>query len=74
MVECDVPHARRRPVRDLALLELRSTLLSAARHWRAFLANQADALRKGDHVGIAKSFDELATAEECCARARLYLR
>jgi hypothetical protein len=45
---------------DLALLEVRSTLLSAARHWRAFLADQADALRKGDNVGIAKSFDELA--------------
>ena len=59
---------------DLALLEVRSTLLSAARHWRVFLANQADALRKGDHVGIAKSFDELAKAEELLARARLYLR
>ena len=59
---------------DLALLEVRSTLLSAARHWRAFLANQADALRKGDNVGIARSFDELAKAEELLARARLYLR
>lgn len=59
---------------DLTLLEVRSTLLSAARHWRAFLAGQADALRKGDHVGIAKSFDELAKAEELLARARLYLR
>ena len=59
---------------DIALLEVRSTLLSAARHWRAFLASQAEAIRKGDNVGIAKSFDELAKAEELLARARLYLR
>jgi len=59
---------------DIALLEVRSTLLSAARHWRAFLASQAEAIRKGDNVGIAKSFDELAKAEEMLARARLYLR
>ena len=59
---------------DIALLEVRSTLLSAARHWRAFLASQAEAIRNGDNVGIAKSFDELAKAEEMLARARLYLR
>jgi len=59
---------------DIALLDFRATLLSAARHWRAFLAGQADAIRKGDHVAIAKSFDELARAEELQSRARLYLR
>jgi hypothetical protein len=59
---------------DLALLEFRATLLSAARHWRDFLSSQAEALRKGDHVAIAKSFDQLGRAEEVLARARLYLR
>ncbi len=59
---------------NLAMLDFRATMLSAARHWRAFLAGQADAIRKGDHVAIAKSFDELARAEELMSRARLYLR
>ena len=59
---------------NLGLLDFRATMLSAARHWRAFLAGQADAIRKGDNVALAKSFDELARAEELQSRARLYLR
>jgi len=55
------------------LLDIRSTLLAAARHWRAFLANHADGLRRGDHVMIAKSFDDLSRAEELMSRARLYV-
>jgi len=59
---------------NIGLLDFRATMLSAARHWRGFLAGQADAIRKGDNVAIAKSFDELARAEELQSRARLYLR
>lgn len=59
---------------SLGLLDIRATLLASARHWRAFLAGHAEGLRKGDHVLIAKSFDDLARAEEMLSRARLYLR
>lgn len=59
---------------ELSLLEFRATLLAAARQWRAFLASNAAAVRKGDSVMISKSFDELAMAEKMQARARLYLR
>ena len=59
---------------DFALLDLRATLMAAARHWRAFLAGHAEGLRKGDHVKIAASFDELARAEELQSRARRFLR
>jgi hypothetical protein len=59
---------------DLELLELRATLLAAARHWRAFLSGYAEGLRKADQLQIAKSFDQLALAEEFQSRARLFLR
>jgi hypothetical protein len=59
---------------SLGLLDVRATLLAAARHWRAFLAAHAEGLRRGDHVMIAKSFDDLSRAEELLSRARLYLR
>jgi hypothetical protein len=59
---------------DLELLELRATLLAAARHWRAFLSGYAEGLRNADNLQIARSFDELALAEELQSRARLFLR
>jgi hypothetical protein len=58
----------------MGLLDIRATLLASARHWRAFLAAHADGIRTGDHVKIAKSFDDLARAEEMLSRARLYVR
>ena len=59
---------------DPALLDLRATMLSAARLWRGFLAGHANALRERDHVKIAHSFDDLARAQELHSRARLFLR
>jgi hypothetical protein len=58
----------------MGLLDIRATLLASARHWRTFLANHADGVREGDHVKIAKSFEDLARAEEMLSRARLYVR
>ena len=58
----------------MGLLDIRATLLASARHWRAFLAAHADGIRKGDHVKIAKSFEDLARAEEMLSKARLYLQ
>ena len=59
---------------DMQLLDVRATLLASARHWRAFLAQHAEGIRKGDSVMIAKSFDELARAEQLQSRARLFVR
>jgi hypothetical protein len=59
---------------DPKLLDLRATMLAAARHWRNFLEGYATGIRERDHVKIARSFDELAQAEELQSRARLYLR
>jgi hypothetical protein len=56
------------------LLDLRATLLGAARHWREFLDGYANGIRRGDHVEIATAFDELAIAEELQARGRRYAR
>lgn len=57
----------------MGLLDIRATLLASARHWRAFLASHAEGVRQGDHVKIAKSFEDLARAEEMLSRARLYV-
>lgn len=59
---------------NIELLDIRATLMAAARHWRAFLAQHAEGIRKGDHVMIARSFDELARAEQLQSRARLFVR
>jgi hypothetical protein len=58
----------------MGLLDIRATLLASARHWRAFLAAHAEGIRESDHVKIAKSFEDLARAEEMLSRARLYVR
>jgi hypothetical protein len=58
----------------MGLLDIRATLLASARHWRAFLASHAEGIRKGDHVMIAKSFDEMTKAEQMLSKARLYVR
>jgi hypothetical protein len=58
----------------MGMLDMRATLLASARHWRAFLASHAEGIREDDHVMIAKSFEEMAKAEEMLSRARLYVR
>jgi hypothetical protein len=57
-----------------ALLDLRAAMLASARLWRSFLSGYALGIRERDHVKIARSFDELARAEEMQSRARLFLR
>jgi hypothetical protein len=59
---------------DFSLLDFRANLMASARHWRNFLSRYATAIRKGDHVMIAASFDEMARAEQLQARARIFLR
>lgn len=59
---------------DPALLDLRAAMLGAARLWRSFLSTYANGIRKRDHLMIARSFDELARAQELQSRARLFLR
>ena len=59
---------------DPALVDLRATMLAAARHWRNFYRGYADGLRGGDHVMIAASFDELTRAEEQRVRIRPFFR
>jgi hypothetical protein len=59
---------------DPALLDVRATMLAAARLWRGFLSTYANGIRKRDHVMIASAFDELARAQEMQSRARLFLR
>jgi len=56
------------------LLDLRATMLAAARLWRSFLGGYAGGLRGRDHVKMGHSFDELARAQEMQSRARLFLR
>ncbi|MEO8062605.1 MAG: hypothetical protein ABI821_07635 [Pseudomonadota bacterium] len=56
------------------LVDLRASLLGAARNWRGFLHGYARGLRDGDHLAIAASFDQLAIAEEQQARARQFAR
>lgn len=58
----------------MGLLDIRATLLASARHWRTFLAAHAEGIREGDHVKIAKSFEDLARAEEMLSKARLYVQ
>ena len=58
----------------MGMLDMRAALLACARHWRAFLASHADGVRKADHVTIAKSFEEMAKADEMLSRARMYVR
>jgi hypothetical protein len=59
---------------DPALLDLRATLLAAARLWRGFLTQYSEGIIERDNVKIANSFDELARAQEMLLRARLFLR
>jgi hypothetical protein len=59
---------------DPALLDLRATMLGAARLWRSFLTSNSQGMLERDHVMIASSFDELARAQEMQSRARLFLR
>jgi len=59
---------------DPALLDLRATMLAAARLWRSFLTLYSEGILKRDHVMIANSFDELARAQEMQSRARLFVR
>lgn len=57
-----------------SLLDVRATMLAAARLWRSFLATYAEGLRTRDSVLIASAFDELARAQEMQSRARLFVR
>ena len=57
-----------------ALLDLRATMLAAARLWRGFLSGYSIGLRERDHVKMGHSFDELARAQEMQSRARLFVR
>ena len=59
---------------DPALLDLRASMLAAARLWRDFLGTYAKGMRARDHQMMASAFDELARAQEMQSRARLYLR
>ena len=59
---------------DPALLDLRATMLGAARLWRSFLTTYSEGILERDHVMIASAFDELARAQEMQSRARLFLR
>jgi hypothetical protein len=59
---------------DPALSDLRATMLSAARLWRAFLSGYANGLLERDHVKMGHSFDDLTRAQERRLRARLFLR
>lgn len=59
---------------DPALLDLRATMLGAARLWRSFLTSYSEGILERNHVMIANSFDELARAQEMQSRARLFLR
>jgi hypothetical protein len=59
---------------DPALLDLRATMLGAARLWRSFLTTYSEGILERDHVMIAGAFDELARAQEMQSRARLFVR
>jgi hypothetical protein len=59
---------------DPVLLDLRAAMLGSARRWRGFLTAYAIGLRNRDSVMIARSFDDLARAQELQSRARLFLR